>query len=204
MPERNLVEQKHLIDKRMRGEKNNQTPCLLWFTGLSGAGKSTVAGLLEAELFKLGYNTYLMDGDNVRRSGLNNDLGFSLVDRSENIRRVGEVSKLFVDAGLIVLSAFISPLAKDRDMVRELLEPGEFVEIFINCPLAECERRDPKGYYKKARKGLIADFTGIDSPYEAPLSPEIIVETSKLNQSRCVDRILDYLKSKEIIKTSKS
>ena len=163
--------------KQERAEQNQQKPCVLWFTGLSGSGKSTVANALEGALFERGRHTYLLDGDNVRH-GLNKDLGFSAQDRVENIRRIGEVAKLFVDAGLVVMTAFISPYRSDRELVRELMEQGEFLEVFVNTPLEVCEERDPKGLYKKARAGEIKNFTGIDDPYEAPQNPEITVHTT--------------------------
>ena len=170
----------------------------MWFTGLSGAGKSTVADAVEQKLFELGHHTYLLDGDNVRH-GLNKDLGFSDADRVENIRRIGEMAKLFADAGLIVMSAFISPFRSDRKLVRDLVEEKEFVEVYISTPLSTCEQRDPKGLYKKARSGQIKNFTGIDSEYEAPVSPEVTLNTAELNVDECVDRVISYLKQNEII-----
>jgi adenylylsulfate kinase len=168
----NIVWHEHAVDKHTRAQLKKQQPAVLWFTGLSGAGKSTVAGALETRLVQLGYHTYLLDGDNVRH-GLCSDLGFSEQDRRENIRRIGELAKLMVDAGLIVLSAFISPHRAERQMVRELLPEGEFIEVFVNAPLAVCEQRDPKGLYRKARAGEITNFTGIDSEYQPPERPEI-------------------------------
>lgn len=161
----NIVKHTHQITKKDRIKYTAQKPCILWFTGLSGSGKSTIAGAIEKVLHSNSNLTYLLDGDNVRH-GLNKDLGFDEASRIENIRRIGEVSKLFVDSGLIVLSAFISPFRSDRELVKELVEGSEFIEIFIDTPLDVCENRDPKGLYKKARKGEIKDFTGIDSPYE--------------------------------------
>lgn len=168
----NVIWHQHQVTKQTRSELKKQKPVVLWFTGLSGAGKSTVAGALESELASLGYHTYLLDGDNVRH-GLCSDLGFSSQDRRENIRRIGELAKLMADAGLIVLSAFISPHRAERQMVRDLLPDGEFIEVFVNAPLEVCEKRDPKGLYKKARAGEIPNFTGIDSEYQAPQNPEI-------------------------------
>ena len=165
---------------------NQQRPCVIWFTGLSGSGKSTIANELEKKLFEIGKRTYILDGDNLRH-GLNNDLGFSEQDRVENIRRVAEVAKLMVDAGLIVLATFISPYRSDRQAARELFEEGEFIEIFVDTPLDLCESRDPKGLYKKARQGLIKNFTGIDSPYEQPTKAEI---TIKINELNIIDKIL--------------
>ena len=173
----NITWHDHQVNKEERAEQNQQKPCVLWFTGLSGSGKSTVANALEGALFERGRHTYLLDGDNVRH-GLNKDLGFSAEDRVENIRRIGEVAKLFVDAGLVVMTAFISPYRSDRELVRELMEQGEFLEVFVNTPLEVCEARDPKGLYKKARAGEIKNFTGIDDPYEAPQNPEITVHTT--------------------------
>lgn len=160
------------VDKRARAMIKGQKPCLVWFTGLSGSGKSTVANLVERKLLAVGRHTYLLDGDNVRH-GLNKDLGFTTVDRVENIRRVAECGKLFVDAGLIVLAAFISPFPEERRMVRDLLAEGEFIEVFMDTPLEECERRDPKGLYRLARAGKLLNFTGIDSPYIPPETPEL-------------------------------
>lgn len=185
------------ISKEMRCKMKNQKPCLLWFTGLSGAGKSTVAGALEKRLHSLKLHTYLLDGDNVRH-GLNKDLGFTNEDRMENIRRIGEMSKLFVDAGIITISAFISPFASDRQMVRDLLEKDEFLEVYISTPLEVCEQRDPKGLYKKARSGEIKLFSGIDSPYEAPVSPDIEIDTSKQPLEKSVDKLLEFLEGSYI------
>lgn len=165
---------------------------MIWFTGLSGAGKSTVANALDEKLFEHGRHTYLLDGDNVRH-GLNRDLGFSDQDRVENIRRIGEVGRLFTDAGIIVLSAFISPFRSDRQMVRNLFPVGEFIEVFVSTELAICEERDPKGLYKKARAGEIRHFTGIDSAYEAPTSPELLVDAGRESVDSCTQTIFDYL-----------
>lgn len=188
----NVVWHQHQIAKNQRGEQKQQRPCLLWFTGLSGSGKSTVAGALETALFAQGHHTYLLDGDNVRH-GLCTDLGFSDADRVENIRRVGEVGKLMVDAGLIVLSAFISPFQSERQAVRDLLSGGEFIEVFVDTPLATCEQRDPKGLYVKARAGEIKNFTGISSDYQAPVNPEIIINTEQQTIEQSVATIIDYL-----------
>lgn len=170
--DKNLTWHTSSITKYQRAKLKKQKPCVLWLTGLSGSGKSTLANALEKRLFELGFHTYLLDGDNIRH-GLNKDLGFDEISRVENIRRIGEVCKLFVDAGIIVIGAFISPFRKEREMIRGLFEKGEFVEIFVDTPLEICEKRDPKGLYKKARSGEIKNFTGIDSPYEAPEDPEI-------------------------------
>ncbi|PSU31334.1 adenylyl-sulfate kinase [Photobacterium lutimaris] len=194
----NIVWHTHQIDKAFRAEQKKQQPCVLWFTGLSGAGKSTVAGVLEHRLAEMGYHTYLLDGDNVRH-GLCQDLGFSAEDRRENIRRIGEVAKLMADAGLIVLSAFISPHRHERQLVRDMLPSGEFLEVFVDTPLDECERRDPKGLYKKARAGEIKQFTGIDSEYEKPLDAEVHLSAGHNDVQRLVDQCVDVLKARKII-----
>ncbi|MDP4145583.1 MAG: adenylyl-sulfate kinase [Bacillota bacterium] len=187
----NIVWHKTNVNREERESLLNQKAKLLWFTGLSGSGKSTVAVALEKRLHELGKLTYLLDGDNVRH-GLNSDLGFSKEDRIENIRRISEVSKLFVDAGVLTIATFISPFIEEREKVRKLL--GEdFVEVYIDCPLEICEQRDPKGIYKKARNGEIKDFTGIDSPYEVPLNPEVTVSTHLNTLEQCVDSIIEYL-----------
>ena len=186
------------VNKEARATLKGQKASVLWFTGLSGAGKSTIANLVEKKLFALGRHTYLLDGDNVRH-GLNNDLGFTDADRVENIRRVGEVSKLMVDAGLITLVSFISPFRSERRMARNLLQDGEFVEIFIDTPIAIAEERDPKGLYKKARRGELKNFTGIDSPYEAPESPEIRIDTTALSADDAANRIIDELRKLGIV-----
>jgi bifunctional enzyme CysN/CysC len=180
------------VDKAARATAKGQQPSVLWFTGLSGAGKSTIANLVEKKLVARGRHTYLLDGDNVRH-GLNRDLGFTEADRIENIRRVGEVARLMADAGLIVLTAFISPFRAERHMVRRMLSEGEFIEIFVDTPLAEAEKRDVKGLYAKARAGELKNFTGIDSPYEQPETPEIHVDTTKLTADQAADRIVEEL-----------
>lgn len=194
----NLVWHEHVISKKNRSQHKNQKPCLLWFTGLSGSGKSTIANALEVALFNRGQHTYLLDGDNVRH-GLNKDLGFSDTDREENIRRIGEVSRLFVDAGMIVLSAFISPFRSDRKIARDLLPENEFIEVYMSTPLEVCEQRDPKGLYKKSRRGDIKHFTGIDSPYESPDAAEIELNTAEKSIEDCVQEIIDYLLIKGLI-----
>ena len=183
-----VIWHQHQVDKAARAKLNNQKPMCIWFTGLSGSGKSTLANALEQTLHAEGYRTYLLDGDNVRH-GLNKDLGMSDADRAENIRRVGEVAKLMVDAGLIVLTAFISPFRSDRDAVRGLFEDGEFVELFVDTSLEECEKRDPKGLYKKARAGEIKEFTGIDSPYEAPENAELTISTDGATVEQSIEQI---------------
>lgn len=180
------------VTKQERQQIKGHRSAVLWFTGLSGAGKSTLSVEVEKELYLRGINTYILDGDNIRH-GLNKNLGFSPEDRTENIRRIGEVSKLFVDAGVMVLSAFISPYQADREMVRDMVEEQEFIEVYVKCSLEECENRDPKGLYKKARLGEIKGFTGIDAPYEAPVSPELIVETDKQSLEDSVNQVIRYL-----------
>jgi adenylylsulfate kinase len=192
MGNQNIKWHDHLVQRERRAKQKEQKPCLIWFTGLSGAGKSTVANALDTLLLELNKHTYLLDGDNVRH-GLNRDLGFSDSDRIENIRRIGEVGKLFVDAGLIVLSAFISPFRSDRQMVRTLFSAGEFIEVHISTSLDVCEQRDPKGLYKKARSGQIKNFTGIDSAYEIPIDPEIVIDTVELSIEEAAQKIYDYL-----------
>nr|WP_319514339.1 sulfate adenylyltransferase subunit CysN [uncultured Cohaesibacter sp.] len=184
------------VDKAARAEQKGQKPRVLWFTGLSGSGKSTIANLVEKKLHGEGRHTYLLDGDNVRH-GLNRDLGFTDVDRVENIRRIGEVSKLMADAGLIVLTAFISPYAAERRMVREMLEEGEFIEVYVDTPMEVCEARDVKGLYAKARAGKIENFTGIDAPYEEPVNPEIYVNTAKMSAEQASDLIVKALQEKD-------
>lgn len=189
----NITWHHHKIEKKDRAALKTQRAVAIWFTGLSGSGKSTIANALEEALFARKHHTYLLDGDNIR-FGLNKDLGFSDSDREENIRRIGEVTKLFVDSGLIVLSAFVSPFAKDRDFVRTLLLCEEFIEVFIDTPLQTCEARDVKGLYQKARTGEIKEFTGISSPYEAPLNPEITIKDMRVDEA--VEKIVDYLEQK--------
>ena len=182
------------VDVRTRASRNGQEPCVLWFTGLSGAGKSTIANLVEKRLFAEGRHTYLLDGDNIRH-GLNQDLGFTDEDRVENIRRVAEVSKLFVDAGIITLVSFISPFRAERRMARELFPSGRFVEIFVDTPIAICRERDPKGLYRRAAEGELKNFTGIDSPYEPPERPELVLQTEKSSAEELSDQIIDFLRS---------
>lgn len=194
----NIVWHQHLVTKETRSVLKKQKPAVLWFTGLSGAGKSTIASALEIKLAELGYHTYLLDGDNVRH-GLCQDLGFSDHDRQENIRRIGELAKLMADAGLIVLSAFISPHRIEREIVRNLLPKNEFLEVFVNTSLDECEKRDPKGLYKKARAGEIKHFTGIDSEYQQPLNPEIDLPAGHESIDVLVEQCLNELRVREII-----
>ena len=193
MSDKNIVWHNHQVSKEDRSNIKEQRACVLWFTGLSGSGKSTIANAVESKLLELEKHTYLLDGDNIRM-GLNKGLSFSETDRVENIRRIGEVSKLFVDAGVIVLTAFISPFVKDREQVRSLLNVGEFLEVFIDTPLEVCESRDPKGLYQKARTGEIPNFTGISSPYEAPANPEIRLKTNEMSVEEAASKVLSYLK----------
>lgn len=186
------------ITKGYRKKLNGFKSCVLWITGLSAAGKSTLANALECKLYEIGVRTYLLDGDNIR-TGLNRDLGFSESDRRENIRRIAEVSKLFVDAGIMVIVAIISPYLNDRSMARQIFEAGEFVEIYLKCPLFECEKRDPKGLYKKAREGKILNFTGVSAPYEEPEKPELLIETNKCKVEDGVHLIINYLIKHQIL-----
>jgi len=188
----------HTVTREEREALNNHKGAIVWFTGLSGAGKSTLANALEDRLNKMGKRTYVLDGDNVRK-GLNKDLGFSDADRVENIRRIGEVSKLMLDAGIIVMTAFISPFRADRDIVRNLVAKGEFIEVYTEADLDICEQRDPKGLYKKARAGEIPEFTGISSPYEAPENPEITINTGDRDIPHCVDELVAYLTGSGVI-----
>ncbi|WP_422379580.1 adenylyl-sulfate kinase [Marinicellulosiphila megalodicopiae] len=199
MTDPNIKWQDITINNHQRAEQKKQTPCTLWFTGLSGAGKSTIANLVEQALYLRGHHSFLLDGDNVRH-GLNQDLGFSDTDRIENVRRVGEISKLFNQSGLIVLSAFISPFRSERELVRQLHKEHHFIEVFVDTPLKDCEQRDPKGLYKKARSGEIKNFTGIDSDYEAPLNPEIHLCPGSLNAKQCAQVVIDYLIKHQFLK----
>ncbi|WP_457567782.1 adenylyl-sulfate kinase [Desulfurobacterium sp.] len=194
-----IIPHRGRITREDREKMKRHKSFILWFTGLSGSGKSTLSHRVEERLYEMGVHTYVLDGDNVRM-GLNSDLGFSEEDRRENIRRIGEVAKLFVDAGIVVLTAFISPYRRDRDFVRRLVNEGDFIEVYVKCPLEVCERRDPKGLYKKARAGIIKNFTGIDDPYEEPLNPEIVVETDKASLDECTEKIISYLVDKKLIK----
>lgn len=190
-----IIPHEHVVTKDDRRKMNGHGSVVVWFTGLPSSGKSTLAGEVEKRLVKQRKKTYILDGDNIR-TGLCKGLGFSEEDRAENIRRIGEVGKLFVDAGVIVLSAFVSPYARDRNAVRDLLDEGEFIEVFVRCPVEECEKRDVKGLYKKARAGEIKGFTGVDDPYEEPASPEIVVDTNKENLQQCADRVVEYLENR--------
>ena len=186
------------VDKEARRAAHGHRGAVLWFTGLSGSGKSTIGHRVERMLIERGAFAYVLDGDNIRH-GLNSDLGFSPEDRVENIRRIGEVARLFADSGALVVSAFISPYREDRDRVRSLLGPGEFVEVFVDTPLEVCEARDPKGLYKKARAGEISNFTGLDAPYEAPEHPEVHLGTAGLSVDEAAARVIRYLEEQRIL-----
>ncbi len=208
MENRHVIWHNGCVCRKDRERKNNHKSLVLWFTGLSASGKSTIAHLVEKELFERGVRAYVLNGDNIRH-GLNSDLGFSREDRMENLRRVAEVSKLMVDAGIIVLAAFISPYLEDRAYVRSRFPDGEFLEIYVKCPMGICEQRDPKGQYKKARAGLIKNYTGISSPYEEPQKPELVIDTEKMDiggsvhlvmgllEGRCLKKILSDEGSKQ-------
>jgi len=193
----NLFPRSLRIGISARAALKQQRPCVVWLTGLSGAGKTTIAEELEHRLHALGFHTYTLDGDNLR-TGLNRDLGFSAADRVENIRRVGEIARLMIDAGLIVIAAFISPFRSDRRLARSLVAPDQFIEIHVDVPLAIAEARDPKGLYARARRGEIADFTGISSPYEVPENPELVVDTSRMTAGEAVDRILAFMRERNV------
>lgn len=197
-PSSNIVWHQHFVTQQDRAKQKQQSPCIIWFTGLSGSGKSTLANQLEYALYKMGKHCYLLDGDNVRHR-LNKDLGFTETDRVENIRRVGEVANLMADAGLIVITAFISPFQADRQLVREMARPGQFFEVFIDTPLEVCEQRDPKGLYQKARAGEISSFTGIDSPYEAPSAPDIHIYNHQVSIEEVTQQLVDTLTEKGIL-----
>ena len=188
----NVVWHEHKVTRKQREQLLNQKGVVLWFTGLSGSGKSTIANEVSYKLNKMGKLTYVLDGDNIRQ-GLNKNLGFSPEDRNENIRRIGEVSKLFADAGIITCTAFISPYRNLRNFCRELLGPGRFLEIYTKASLETCEKRDPKGMYKKAREGIIKDFTGINAPYEEPENPELILDTDKETVEESADKVIKKL-----------
>jgi len=192
---KNIIKHNYEISLSNRRELLKQNSMLLWFTGLSGSGKSTIASALEQKLYQQGFKTFALDGDNIRK-GINKDLSFSPEDRTENIRRIAEVAGLFVDAGIIVLAAFVSPYKKDRENIAHIVGNDNFVEIFVNTSLEECERRDVKGLYKKARKGEIKDFTGVNAPYEAPENPDVEVVTDGLSVEECVEKIYYAIESK--------
>jgi adenylylsulfate kinase len=197
----NIVWHHATVTRERREALNGHRSVMLWFTGLSGAGKSTLAHAVEEQLHQLGCRTYVMDGDNIRH-GICSDLSFSLPDRTENLRRIGEIGKLFVEAGIITLAAFISPLRVDRERVRSLYPHGDFLEIYCHTPIEICEQRDTKGLYARARRGEIAEFTGISSPYEEPLSPELVVNTGTATLEQCTQDVLSLLKERGIIKSN--
>ncbi|NRR21819.1 adenylyl-sulfate kinase [Brevibacillus sp. MS2.2] len=194
----NIVWHPTTVTKEDRQKRAGHKSCVLWFTGLSGAGKSTLANAVEHELHQRGLASYVLDGDNIRH-GLNRGLGFGAEDRQENIRRIGEVAKLFVDAGVITLTAFISPYREDRELARNLVEAGEFIEVYVKCSLDECERRDVKGLYQKARSGEIGQFTGISAPYEEPLQAELVIESDEQTIEESVQIVLTYLEEHQIL-----
>lgn len=191
----NIIQHNYSVSREDRRKNNNQNSFLIWFTGLSGSGKSTIANALEYKLFQNGYKTYALDGDNIRK-GINSDLTFSPEDRTENIRRIAEVANLLVDSGIIVLAAFVSPYIKDREEIANIVGHDNFVEVFVNTSLEECEKRDVKGLYKKARAGEIKNFTGINAPYEAPENPEIEVVTDNKTINESVEKIYNIIKRK--------
>ncbi len=195
MKSKNIIPHTFFVDRNKRQELKKHPSFLIWFTGLSGSGKSTIASRLEEELFNRGYHTYILDGDNVRK-GLNTDLDFTDFGRKENIRRIGEVANLFIDAGVIVMASFISPFRSEREFVKELVGKSNFFEVFVDCPIEECETRDVKGLYKKARAGEIPHFTGISSPYEVPEYPDIIIDTSKNTVDEAVQKLIGKLEVK--------
>ena len=194
----NVVWHQSTVNRKRREEKNQHKSVVLWFTGLSGSGKSTLAHSVEEQLYQLGLNTFVLDGDNVRH-GLNKDLGFSDQDRKENIRRISEAAKLMLEAGVITLTAFISPFKEEREMARSLMPHGDFIEIHCNCPLEVCETRDVKGLYKRARNGEIKDFTGISSPYEAPVKPELKIDTNTLSLEDSTRQVIALLRERHIL-----
>lgn len=194
----NITWHDHAVSKAERQKQSGHKGAVLWFTGLSASGKSTVANTVDHKLFTMGKRTFVLDGDNIRH-GLNKNLGFSAEDRAENIRRIGEVGKLFANAGVIAITAFISPYRRDRDAVRALLEPGEFIEIFMNTSIEVCEQRDPKGLYKKARAGQLKGFTGIDDPYEAPEKPELVLDGNSKSIDDLADEVIAFLQQKGLL-----
>jgi adenylylsulfate kinase len=194
----NIVRHKGYITRSDRNRLNNHKSGLVWFTGLSASGKSTIAHSVEKELFDKGIRTYVLDGDNVRH-GLNSNLGFSREDRKENLRRIAELSKLFVDAGIIVIAAFISPYREDREYIRKCFEGDNFLEIYVKCSIEECEHRDPKGQYKKARAGIIKEYTGISAPYEEPENPDLVIDTENMTIEDSVKTIIRFLSEKHLL-----
>ncbi|MTI84025.1 MAG: adenylyl-sulfate kinase [Firmicutes bacterium] len=191
---KNVVYQQSRVSKQQRQHLKQHRGCILWITGLPASGKTTIANTLEYRLHQMGIHTYLLDGDNIRH-GLNRDLYFSESDRRENIRRIAEVARLFVEAGIVVITAFISPYRSDRAFARQLVEHGEFIEIYAKCPVFQCEKRDPKGLYKQAREGKLKQFTGLTAPYEEPYKPELVIETNKLRVEESINHIIKYLEA---------
>ena len=191
----NIVYHQYEVNRKKRCQSKKQPSFVVWFTGLSGSGKSTIASLVEQVLFEKGYSTYTLDGDNIRR-GINKGLGFSREDRKENLRRIAEVAKLFVDSGMITIAAFISPLKEDREMIKSIIGEDDYLEIFVDTSVEECERRDVKGLYKKARAGEIKDFTGINAPYEKPENPDVVIKTEDESIDKSVDQVIKYLTNK--------
>ncbi|MDC1537008.1 adenylyl-sulfate kinase [Candidatus Thioglobus sp.] len=198
MKSSNIIYHQATVTQQRRNKLNNHKSVVLWFTGLSGSGKSTLAHALEEKLFNMGFRTFVLDGDNVRH-GLNSNLGFSEADRSENIRRISEVSKLMLEAGLIVMTAFISPFKEDRNEARALIAKDNFIEIYCKASMETCEKRDVKGFYKKARSGEIKNYTGIDSPYEEPVNPELIIDTDQETLDYSVSKIMNYLEASILV-----
>lgn len=198
MNDHNIVWHHATVTRKRRAEMNGHWSVILWFTGLSNSGKSTIAHAVEERLYSLGCRTFVFDGDNVRH-GLCGDLGFSREERNENIRRIGEMAKLFIEAGVVALTAFISPFRADRNRVRSLVPEGDFLEVFVNCPIEVCEQRDVKGHYKKARAGEIKEFTGVSSPYEEPAHPELVLMTDKMSVEECVEAVIGLLRQRGIV-----
>ncbi|GIN71804.1 adenylyl-sulfate kinase [Bacillus sp. J14TS2] len=198
MKSQHITWQAQQVTKQERQQLHGHKSAIVWFTGLSASGKSTLCAAIAKKLHEQGLSTYVLDGDNIRH-GLNKNLGFSPEDRSENIRRIGEVGKLFIDAGILTFTAFISPYQQDRKLVREMVGPDEFIEVFVKCSLEECERRDPKGLYKKARAGEIKEFTGIDAPYEEPANPEMVIENDQQDFETSVNQVIDFLQRRGLI-----
>ncbi|ACT03082.1 adenylyl-sulfate kinase [Paenibacillus sp. JDR-2] len=199
--ERHVAWHTSCVAREDREQMNGHQSCILWLTGLSGSGKSTVAAALEKELYKQHCRTYILDGDNLRH-GINRDLGFDPEDRSENIRRIGEIAKLLADAGIITIVAAISPYRQDRDKVRATCKPGDFIEVYVHCTVEECERRDPKGFYKKARSGEIRHFTGLSAPYEPPLQAELVLKTDEHTVYDSVTQVMAYIRSRQLDRSS--
>jgi len=195
MNKNNIIEQDYIVCKSKRNQKSKHNSFVIWFTGLSGSGKSTIANKVEEVLFESGVQTYTLDGDNIRM-GINKDLGFNENDRHENLRRIAEIAKLFVDAGVVTIAAFVSPLEKDRELVKSTIGVDDFVEVFVYTSLQECEKRDVKGLYKKARSGEIKNFTGISAPYENPANPDVLIETEKESIERAVEKVVTFVKHK--------